>query len=200
MDKAKIIRFDELREGDKVIGSNGEPVLVEKVYDTHMPKTMYEIEMEDGQRIECSGNHLWYTETEKDLSEKEDYYKDFLAYATVYSLPEYSKENAHYPFEVFVDNFSSDELSRRAISRVLLSMGHAGETPNVFFDGFEYLSETMIKLYSVNSFIEFTQSMLEGYFFYGKVRTTDEMFRIIDENGYNINIPEREDVVNDNKE
>ena len=58
--------FGELQVGDFVVGSDGKPVEVLRVYDEHIPETMWELEMEDGTLISASGNHLWYCETSLD--------------------------------------------------------------------------------------------------------------------------------------
>lgn len=64
MDELK--RFGDLREGDYVMGSHGEPVRVNKVYEEHLPETMWELENDQGDLIRVSGNHLWYCESELD--------------------------------------------------------------------------------------------------------------------------------------
>lgn len=58
--------FGDLEPGDFVIGSDGEPVEVVAVHDTHLPETMWEIELDDGTLVKTSGNHLWYCETKLD--------------------------------------------------------------------------------------------------------------------------------------
>lgn len=58
-------KFSEIEPGDFVMGSNG-PVEVVAVHETHIPETMWEIEIEDGTVIKASGNHLWYCETRLD--------------------------------------------------------------------------------------------------------------------------------------
>ena len=63
-----IKKFGELKEGDFITGSDGKPVEVVKVYDEHIPETMFSLEMDDGTVIDASGNHLWYVESELDLS------------------------------------------------------------------------------------------------------------------------------------
>jgi len=63
-----LIKFGDLQDGDIIRGANGEPLVVKKGYDTHIPETMYEIESDDGKTIKASGNHLWYIETSNDYS------------------------------------------------------------------------------------------------------------------------------------
>lgn len=66
MDELK--KFGDLREGDYITGSDGNPVRVNKVYEEHYPETMWEIENDEGEFIRVSGNHLWYCESELDWS------------------------------------------------------------------------------------------------------------------------------------
>lgn len=56
-------RFGDLKPGDVLRGSQGQPVTVVNAYDEHLPEKMWEIELEDGTLIKASGNHLWYCET-----------------------------------------------------------------------------------------------------------------------------------------
>lgn len=58
--------FGDLEPGDFVLGSDGQPVEVVRVYDEHIPETMWEIELDNGTVIKASGNHLWYCETKLD--------------------------------------------------------------------------------------------------------------------------------------
>lgn len=63
---SELKRFEELVEGDMVLGSHGQPVTVTKAYDVHVPESMWEIELENGTVLKASGNHLWYCETQLD--------------------------------------------------------------------------------------------------------------------------------------
>lgn len=63
-----VTTFGELQESDWVIGSSGEPVMITKAYDLHIPNRMFEIQMDNGVIIEASGSHLWYVETNEDYS------------------------------------------------------------------------------------------------------------------------------------
>ena len=63
--------FGDLQVGDRIhtvkSGKNtDETVEVTAVYEKHIPELMFEVEDEDGNVIEVSGNHLWYVETEID--------------------------------------------------------------------------------------------------------------------------------------
>jgi len=61
-------RFGDLVPGDIIRGPNGEEVVVREAYDQHVPERMFEIELENGESIKASGNHLWYIETDFDHS------------------------------------------------------------------------------------------------------------------------------------
>lgn len=61
-------RFGDLEVGDRILGSDNQEVEVVQVYDEHIPEKMYEIEMDNGEVIKASGNHLWYVETDFDHS------------------------------------------------------------------------------------------------------------------------------------
>lgn len=60
--------FRDLKPGDVIMGTDNKPVTVVRAYDEHMPETMYSLEMETGEVIEASGNHLWYVESSLDRS------------------------------------------------------------------------------------------------------------------------------------
>lgn len=62
-DVTTLKRFGDLKEGDVIRGSKGEPVRVTRAYDEHIPEKMYEIETENDVIVKASGNHLWYVET-----------------------------------------------------------------------------------------------------------------------------------------
>lgn len=64
----EVKNFGDLVEGDLVLGKDGQPVAVSTVYEEHIPEKMYEIMDENGTIINVSGNHLWYVETENNLS------------------------------------------------------------------------------------------------------------------------------------
>lgn len=59
-------KFGDLQVGDVILGPNGEEVTITQAYDAHMPERMFEIELENGESIKASGNHLWYVETKFD--------------------------------------------------------------------------------------------------------------------------------------
>lgn len=66
-DMYEIKRFGDLEEGDVLLGT-ADHTRVRTAFDPHLPEDMYELENEKGESIKVSGNHLWYIETEVDLS------------------------------------------------------------------------------------------------------------------------------------
>lgn len=60
--------FKDLQPGDVIMGTDNKPVTVARAYDEHLPETMYRLEMDNGEVIEASGNHLWYVESSLDRS------------------------------------------------------------------------------------------------------------------------------------
>ncbi len=56
------VKIEDLRAGDKVIGSNGSPTTVKGVYP-HGPRQMYCVRFSDGSSVECDAKHLWQVET-----------------------------------------------------------------------------------------------------------------------------------------
>ncbi|HLA49800.1 MAG TPA: phage terminase large subunit [Thermodesulfovibrionia bacterium] len=77
----KLLRIDEpiptpagwtsmgaLREGDAVIGGDGKPVLVEKVFGFETPFCTWKFIFDDGSEIESGEEHLWLTFNKSELS------------------------------------------------------------------------------------------------------------------------------------
>lgn len=61
-------KFGDLEVGDVIRGADNQDVEVVQVYDEHIPEKMYEIELDNGETVKASGNHLWYVETDFDKS------------------------------------------------------------------------------------------------------------------------------------
>lgn len=189
----------DLSPGDKILGPRGHPTVINEVFEEHIPERMYRLKMADGQVIEASGNHLWYCETDTDFDEKKKYIKLAKHYFKRNKIPAINEINAAYPIELMPDKFSNDKKSREFISRACLSLGPTLTTPNVYIDNYlEEVGEELIVLYSFNDMVKFLKEMEksvkeeEGYFYFGKVRSTDEIFSIsLTEN---INIPEKGDI------
>lgn len=199
--KIEYKEMGSLKPGDKIVGSNNEPTVVTDVYEEHIPDRMYEIEMADGQIIECSGNHLWYCETDTDSKEKRKYKSAAKRFFKRNELPTYDEFNPSYPLSIMKTKFSDDIKDIAFIERACLSLGPSVATPNVIFDGYmDVVDHKLVYTYSFNDMIDFLKILKdsvtgtnEAYFYFGQVRSTDEIFSIV---GENINIPERGDIVN----
>lgn len=194
-------KMNELKVGDILLGENNEKVVINEVFEEHTPKTMYEIEMADGQKIKSSGNHLWYCETDTDRKEKQKYRKQAKKFFKHNVIPEKDINNPSYPISLIGEHFSNDPKYIEFIKRVCLSLGPSITTPNVIFDEYMTLVDDYLEyLYSYNDLIDFLSIMKSSiinnagsYFYFGKVRSTEEIFSIIDED---INIPEKGDIIN----
>lgn len=59
----KIVYKDigDIVEDDILIDSEGETTTVTAAYDAHIPDKMFRLRFGNGETIEASGNHLWYT-------------------------------------------------------------------------------------------------------------------------------------------
>lgn len=193
-------RMGDLKVGDVIIGAAGEPTTVTAAYDEHIPKNMYEIEMEDGQVIKASGNHLWYCETDTDRKEKKKYKRAAKKFFKENTLPAYDDLCPAFPPEIMGMKFSNDVKHQKFIERVCQSLGPSIATPHMTFDGYmEVVADEMLFTYSFNDMIDFLKDMEDAiskkgtkYFYFGKVRSSDEIFSIMDEN---VNIPEKGDVL-----
>lgn len=123
--KTKIIEFGDLKPGDKIIGSDGEPVIVTEVYDKHLPKKMFELEMEDGKVIKASGNHLWYCETELDKKNQDEYRKLAIQYFKNEVIPEKVAEDDSFPLDVMIQLFGENINVQLFIEMACKSMGYS---------------------------------------------------------------------------
>lgn len=195
-------RLHDVKVGDKVIGSDGQPVEVTHVFDKYTPSSMYQIEMDDGQVIKCSGNHLWYCETNDDRANKKDYIKLAKHYFRWHKIPTMDNLYPSYPYNQIGEKFAKDKKSRQLIERVCLSLGPFLSTPNVFFDGTKYVTENKVYTYSYNDIIVFLKKLKkaiykkDGYFYFGQVRETATIAKLAE--NQEINIPEHADINHNN--
>lgn len=201
--ETELTTFGELKPGDKIIGADGKPVEVTAAYDKYTPERMYEIEMEDGETVQASGNHMWYCETQFDLQDKEEYLsmaKDFFENK---EIPGKLEEDELFPLQDMVLIFGDDVKTMLFIEKVCRSLGYSSYSPHLLY--VDKLSEgnmakqEIIMNYSYNDFIDFLHQMKEAvlenkrYFFFGEVRTTDEIFSWI-QKGVDVNIPYKSDL------
>ena len=198
--KTKVVKFGDLKPGDKLVGSDGEITEVVKVYDKHIPEKMYEIEMEDGEVIQASGNHLWYCETNSDELGKEMYRQIASEYFENNEIPEKLVEDHHFPLELITTMFGDNINTRIFIEKASRSLGHASMTPHIMLINKlkDQVTEEILN-YSYNNLIDFLYKMKEavldnnGYFYFGQVRDTQEIAKLKKYNRY-VNIPHKKDI------
>lgn len=204
--KTKTIKFGDLKPGDKIIGSDGKPTLVTQVYDKHFPNKMFEIEMEDGEVVRASGNHLWYCETNSDNIFKDEYWKLAKDYFENFSIPDRLEEDGHFPLPILMQLFDDRISIQLFIEKAAKSLGYSSYTPIISQEIMknreivEFDNETVFN-YSYNDLIDFLHKTKkavlknQGYFYFGQVRTTEEIANIIG-NGGSINIPHKDEINN----
>ena len=61
-----LIKFGELRVGDKLYSTDGTLCNIVGRNETHTPLKAYRIKFSDGTEVDCSGEHLWTTSTKKE--------------------------------------------------------------------------------------------------------------------------------------
>lgn len=196
--KTKIKQFGDLQVGDQLIGSDGQPVTVTDVYEKHHPDKMYEIEMEDGQVIKASGNHLWYCETEIDKKNKNEYIRLAKVFFENNQIPNKINEDEALPLEVMINMFGDNISTKLFIEKACKTLGYSSYTPIVTQElmksgNAEITNKKEIFNYSYNNLINFLKDMKnslenEDGFMFGQVRTTEEIFDIAKRN-VSINIP-----------
>lgn len=199
-DDYEIVKFGNLKEGDKLVGSNNELVEVNKVYQKHIPHKMFEIEMEDGAVIKASGNHLWYCETDTDLNGREEYLKLAQEFFKNNEIPQEVDGNPYYSLYEMVNIFGDNIKTQLFIERACRSLGYSSFTPHIILEDLKKTSNEIIYNYDYNDLIKFLQIMKEsvlndkGYFYYGEVRTTEEIAELIINHNINVNIPHKSEM------
>lgn len=200
--KTELKEFGDLVPGDKIIGADGNPVTVTASYEKHIPEKMYEIEMEDGEVVQASGNHLWYCETELDEKNKDYYEKIAREYFDNYDIPEKLDEDELFPIQDMTLIFGDEVNIVLFIELACKSLGYTSYTPHLMYDDKMKIAgrKEAVFNYSYNDLIDFLNKMKssiidkKGYFYYGQVRTTDEIFDLINK-GLDVNIPHKIDVI-----
>lgn len=198
----EIVEFGDLKPGDKIIGRDGEPVEITDVYDKHIPETMYEIEMEDGEIVQASGNHMWYCETSSDVKNKDNYRRLAEKFFANNEIPEKLEEDELFPLTDIIQIFGNDVNTMLFIEKACKSLGYSSYTPHLIYeDKLKNAEKTEAILnYSYNDFIDFLKNMKEtitnnkGYFYFGEVRTTDQIAHLISK-GETVNIPHKKDII-----
>lgn len=59
-----------IKDGDRIIGSNGQPTTVLRAHEIQMPERAYRIKFQSGEDIVAGGEHLWTVQTQHDRSKK----------------------------------------------------------------------------------------------------------------------------------
>lgn len=187
-------RIEDIRAGDFILDENNEPTLVNKVHDIHLPKEMYKIIFDDGFSVECSGNHLWYCETEDDLAFKETYKYLIKIYNRYEKIPELKSKDMFYTKEDMISLLSGENYVYGLLVQSLLdTLGPSISSINPTFDNYmDCVSIEEVFQYSYNDLIKLwhRQSDPNQYFLYGKTRTTSVIMNTKGE----INIPTTEDL------
>lgn len=200
--KTEIKEFGDLIPGDKIIGADGEPVTVTAAYEKHIPKAMYEIEMEDGEVVQASGNHMWYCETELDEKNKSHYKELAREYFSSHEIPDKVDEDELFPIQDMILIFGDEVNTIMFIELACKSLGYSSYTPHLMYDDKMKVAgyKEMILNYSYNDLMDFLHQMKKsvmenkGYFYFGQVRTTDEIFELMSK-GVDINIPHKSDII-----
>lgn len=63
------IKMGDIQLGDRVISADGLPTIVTGVYPQGI-KDIWELTFSDGCKVECCGDHLWFTKTESDRNNR----------------------------------------------------------------------------------------------------------------------------------
>ena len=141
----EVVNFGDLKVGDQVLHPLGFPTTVTQAYDTHIPDSMYELEMENGQIIRASGNHLWYIEPLVDRNGHRRRIKEAakllkkLDPVVIEGLEGLAKEEA--PYEVtlpevleILESLGNLERVQKFASRVVASVGPVAESHVLYQD------------------------------------------------------------------
>lgn len=200
----KIVNFGDLKPGDKLIGTDGELTEVTDVYQKHIPNKMFEIQMEDGEVIQASGNHLWYCETDGDLNNKENYKRLAKEFFENYDIPSKKSGKPYYSLHEMISMFEKDNIKTQMfIEQTCRSLGYSSVTPHIIIEDLKKVSNVEIHNYDYNDLIDFLHKMKkaviynEGYFYFGEVRTTEEIAKLINHYNVNVNIPHQNEIKSD---
>lgn len=216
-EKTVVKEFGQLKVGDTIKGPNGENLAVVAANDEHIPETMYEVQSNDGATLKASGNHLWYIETNLDVSLHSNRRKTG---ARLFSrLPEKITESlidvAEYSGEEEIETAlidmiellecKNDAIAVNALIRIAESIGHISENSVKVQDMYTGKESTVktIRHYDGKRFTQQILSLTGKRKFkkrwpliVGRVVTTEDMLEL--SRIFDINIPEsRNDFSND---
>lgn len=164
---SEIKSFGEIQEGDHIVGSDGLPVEVVKVYEKHYPEKMYEIELENGEVVKVSGNHLWYIETNNHLSmfhsrvkNARKFLKKRLTEENVERLLEVANsdemiETALIDMVAAIDSVNVPE-GERIIARIASSLGKVSDNNEILkdYETGEIINENNVPFYDAKLFCQ----------------------------------------------
>lgn len=111
-------RFGDLKEGDFVLGSDGKPTKVLKIFPQGI-QDIYIITLEDGRKTNCSLEHLWLV---KKKGYKEYYkleLKDFINDFHKYQIPVKNKNDLNEPYK-FIDIKSIEYYKKEECQCILV--------------------------------------------------------------------------------
>lgn len=175
--------INTIQKNEKIEGSDKETVVTD-VYEVHTPERMYEITLENGETIKCSGNHLWYAETNIDRENKEHYKKVAQMYFNDSPNLELLEKDIICSLDDVIKLMCTTDYHKDYILRVCNSIGNVAVDKTKWYTGenlTEYSHSTDLDLYSINDILKFIQKhgrALKGeeYFYFGQVYTTDILF------------------------
>lgn len=191
-----IKRFEDLEPGDFVLGSDGNPVEVVATHDTHIPATMWEIELYEGTVIKVSGNHLWYCETRLDwelhsLRKKEAKKALKLVTPQALTLLEASSVKEEIVETSLIDivtllQAANNQILMNVITRAAESIGHIAENISTFdtLDGADELREEIVRMYDARLFAQQILALTglrkyaKMHVIVGSIMTTDAMMEL----------------------
>lgn len=195
----EVKNFGDLVEGDYIQGPDGSPVEITSVYEKHIPETMYEIEIEDGNKIKVSGNHLWYVETENNLAmhhnrvkEARKYLKNKLSSENINQLLDVANsdediETALIDMVAAINSVNNNE-GVRIVARIARSLGKVSDNNEMLknYETDEILSENNIPYYDGKLFCQQILALYDKKYARkwkirkGEVVTTEELLDFYD--------------------
>lgn len=196
-------RMGDLEVGDQPVASDGTATVINNAYDEHIPESMYRLRFANGEIIEASGNHLWYT---VNLLDKQ-LHKERIKRAEMNVLPKlypsktnWLKKTANVSLEDspavdigFLFEILDVDLADRdliwSITRVLESIGPVAVRNELIFDervdAIVDAGERETRLYSLSLFCQQMLALcaealkdknsVQYELYKGRVRTTEEI-------------------------
>lgn len=196
-------RMGDITEGDILIGSENAQIPVNHAYEAHTPERMFRLRFSNGEIIEASGNHLWYTVSSLDRqlhSQRLKEAKEHLLPALGEKKIAWLRHNADYEAEnspevdlsFLFDVLNVDDTTPGAANQMIRIAESIGPVAHryeyVYDENDEQLKETgdrRKRIYSLKLFCEQTLALIaeatgkkhrtSHQLLKGKVRTTEEI-------------------------